>query len=37
MAITGVESILEGDNSLVVQTRLMAFLSPEERDAYSPE
>lgn len=32
-----VESILEGDNALVVQSKLVAFLSPEERGPHSPE
>lgn len=31
MAIAGVESILKGDNALVIQSKLMAYLSPEER------
>ena len=34
---TAVESILEGDNALVVQSKLMAFLAPEERDPHSSE
>jgi len=37
MAIAGVESILKGDNSMVIQSKLMAFLSPEEREALSSE
>lgn len=37
MAITGVESILKGDNSLVIQSKLMAFLSPEERQSLALE
>ncbi|MCG8588501.1 MAG: MotA/TolQ/ExbB proton channel family protein [Proteobacteria bacterium] len=31
LAIVGVESILKGDNSMVIQSKLDAFLSPEER------
>lgn len=31
MAIAGVESILKGDNSMVIQSKLSAFLSPAER------
>ncbi len=37
MAIAGVESILKGDNSLVIHSKLMAFLSPEEREALAAE
>ncbi|MFO0687141.1 MAG: MotA/TolQ/ExbB proton channel family protein [Myxococcota bacterium] len=37
MAIAGVESILKGDNSLVIQSRLLAYLSPQERDALALE
>lgn len=37
MAIAGVESILKGDNSMVIQSKLMAFLSPEEREALASE
>ena len=37
MAIAGVESILKGDNSMVIQSKLMAFLSPEEREAITAE
>jgi flagellar motor component MotA len=37
MAIAGVESILKGDNSMVIQSKLMAFLSPQEREALSSE
>lgn len=33
LAIVGVESILSGDNSLVIQSKLDAFLSPTERSA----
>ncbi len=31
LAIVGVESILKGDNSLVIQSKLESFLSPQER------
>ncbi len=37
MAIVGVESILKGDNSMVIQGKLMAFLSPQERAGLSLE
>lgn len=37
MAIAGVESILKGDNSMVIQSKLMAFLSPAEREALASE
>lgn len=37
MAIAGVESILKGDNSMVIQSKLMAFLSPQEREALASE
>jgi len=33
LAITGVESILKGDNSMVIQSKLDAYLSPAEREA----
>lgn len=33
LAIAGVESILKGDNSMVIQSKLEAFLSPEERES----
>ena len=33
LAIVGVESILKGDNTLVIQSKLEAFLSPTERAA----
>ena len=33
LAIAGVESILKGDNSMVIQSKLESFLSPEERAA----
>jgi chemotaxis protein MotA len=35
LAIAGVESILKGDNSMVIQSKLESFLSPEEREALS--
>ena len=31
LAIVGVESILKGDNTLVIQSKLESFLSPTER------
>jgi chemotaxis protein MotA len=31
LAIAGVESILKGDNSMVIQSKLESFLSPAER------
>ncbi len=37
MAILGVESILKGDNAMVIESRLMAFLSPQEREAMVSE
>lgn len=37
MAIIGVESILKGDNSMVIQSKLLPFLSPQEREAISSE
>ncbi len=33
LAIIGVESILKGDNSMVIQSKLDAYLSPQEREA----
>lgn len=33
LAIIGVESILKGDNSMVIQSKLDAYLSPAEREA----
>lgn len=33
LAILGVESILKGDNSMVIQSKLDAYLSPKEREA----
>lgn len=33
LAIAGVESILKGDNSMVIQSKLESFLSPEERES----
>ena len=35
LAISGVESILKGDNSMVIQSKLESFLSPEEREQLS--
>lgn len=37
MAITGVESILKGDNTMVIESKLMAFLAPHERKQLAPE
>ena len=37
VAGAGVESILKGDNSMVIQSKLESFLSPEEREALSAE
>lgn len=37
LAIAGVESILKGDNSMVIQSKLESFLSPEEREALQSE
>ena len=37
LAIAGVESILKGDNSMVIQSKLEAFLSPEERAVLAPD
>ena len=37
LAIAGVESILKGDNSMVIQSKLESFLSREEREALSSE
>lgn len=37
LAIAGVESILKGDNSMVIQSKLESFLSPEEREALSAD
>ena len=31
LAITGVESILKGDNTMLIQSKLEAYLSPNER------
>ena len=36
-AIAGVESILKGDNSMVIQSKLESFLSPEERETLAAE
>lgn len=35
LAIAGVESILKEDNSMVIQSKLESFLSPEERESLS--
>ncbi|MHA7838074.1 MAG: hypothetical protein ACX98W_11505, partial [bacterium] len=37
LAIAGVESILKGDNSMVIQSKLESFLSPEERESLSSD
>ncbi len=37
LAIIGVESILKGDNSMVIQSKLDAYLSPQEREAKKEE
>jgi len=37
LTIAGVESILKGDNSMVIQSKLESFLSPEEREALSSD
>lgn len=37
LAIVGVESILRGDNTMVIQSKLEAFLSPEEREKLATE
>ncbi len=37
LAIAGVESILKGDNSMVIQSKLESFLSPEERASLSSD
>ena len=37
LAIAGVESILKGDNSMVIQSKLESFLSPEEREELASE
>ncbi|MBY0398752.1 MotA/TolQ/ExbB proton channel family protein [Myxococcota bacterium] len=37
MAITGVESILKGDNTMVIESKLMAYLSPQERESLVSE
>jgi chemotaxis protein MotA len=37
LAMVGVESILKGDNSLVIQSKLDSFLSPAQRDAREPK
>jgi chemotaxis protein MotA len=35
LAIVGVDSILRGDNSMVIQSKLEAYLSPQEREKVS--
>jgi chemotaxis protein MotA len=37
LAITGVESILKGDNTMLIQSKLEAFLSPLERRKAEPK
>ncbi len=37
LTIVGVESILKGDNTMVIQSKLEAFLSPQQREALSSE
>ena len=37
LAIIGVESILKGDNSMVIQSKLDAYLSPADREAKAAE
>ncbi len=37
LAIAGVESILKGDNSMVIQSKLESFLSPEERESLAKD
>ncbi|MFT5286663.1 MAG: chemotaxis protein MotA [Myxococcota bacterium] len=37
LTIVGVESILKGDNTMVIQSKLEAFLSPEEREKLAAE
>jgi chemotaxis protein MotA len=37
MAIIGVDSILKGDNAMVIESKLAAFLSPKEREAMASE
>ena len=37
LAIIGVESILKGDNSMVIQSKLDAYLSPQEREEKKEE
>lgn len=37
LAIAGVESILKGENSMVIQSKLESFLSPEEREALAAD
>ncbi|MCP5040996.1 MAG: motility protein A [bacterium] len=37
LTIVGVESILKGDNTMVIQSKLEAFLSPQQREALAAE
>ena len=37
LAIVGVESILKGDNSMVIQSKLDAYLSPQEKASKEKE
>ncbi len=37
MAAAGIESILQGDNSMVIQSKLEAFLSPAARDGLAKD
>ncbi len=37
LTIVGVESILKGDNTMVIQSKLEAFLSPQEREKLAAE
>ncbi len=37
LAIAGVESILKGDNSMVIQSKLESFLSPAERESLASD
>lgn len=37
MAASGIESILQGDNSMIIQSKLEAFLSPQVRESMSKD
>ncbi len=37
LTIVGVESILKGDNTMVIQSKLEAFLSPQQREALASD